>query len=135
MTTTLTVFPDEEQVDLGDVKLTLSLSFRTIKFCEHGVREGEITPMPYIAGWVLLEDMPPLSLVATVLWGLLREHHPDMTLDEVTGLMFTSKHANRLPLGMQTLLSRHFDFTEPKKAKAKNPPKPRGQSKTSTANG
>jgi hypothetical protein len=134
MATQLTVFPDEEQVDLGDVKLTLSLSFRTITVCEQTVRKDEIVPMPYIAGWVLLEEMPPVSLVATVLWALLREHHEDMTHDAVMGLMFTSKHANRLGIGLRALLGRHFDFTPPKE-KVKNPPKRRGASKTSSANG
>ena len=90
--------------------------------------------MPYIAAQILLQEMPPISDVATVLWGMTREHHETMTLDEVMGMMFTSKHANRLALGLRTLLGRHFDFTESKE-KAKNPPKRRGPSKPSSENG
>lgn len=134
MATVLTVFPDEELVDLGDVKLTLSLSFKTITVCEGIMRDGQVIPMPYIAGWMLLEEIPAISDRAKVLWGLLREHHEQMTLDEVTGLMFTSKHANRLAFGMQALLGRHFDFSAPKE-KVKNPPKRRGPSKPSSENG
>jgi hypothetical protein len=135
MATLLTVFPDEELVDLGDVKITLTLNFKTITVCESIIRDGEIVPMPLIAGWVKLQSLPPLSVTGKVLWALMREHHEQMTMDEVMGLVFTSKHSNRLSLGMQKLLDRHFDFTEQPKEKVKNPPKRRGPSKPSSEHG
>jgi hypothetical protein len=134
MATLLTVFPDEELVDLGDVKITLTLSFKTITVCESIIRDGDIVPMPLVAGWILLQELPPISVTGKVLWALTREHHEQMTMDEVMGMMFTSKHANRLALGMQKLLGRHFDFTQPKE-KVKNPPKRRGPSKPSSEHG
>lgn len=128
--TTLTIFPDEEMIDCGEQTVTLALSFKSIMVCETIMVDGEITPMPLIAGWILLQEMSPISVLGKTLYALTRDHHEGLTFDAIMGLMF-GPHANRLAIGLRSLLGRHFDFTTPQKEKVKNPPKRRGPAKTS----
>jgi hypothetical protein len=69
-----------------------------------------------------------LGLVGKVLWGLLREHHAEMTLDETASLMF-GETGQAAGLAVHQLLNAAFPTGE--KAKGKNPPRRRGASKLS----
>jgi hypothetical protein len=73
----------------------------------------------------------PKSLEAKVVWGLLREHHPALGLDEATSLIF-GETGIMVGVAVSKLLEAAFPEADPKaKAKGKNPPKRRGASKTS----
>lgn len=125
----LTAFYDEEALSVGDHSLRLAIDFRAIDVIEHLAGEaGSITPMPEVVA-LLFADPPPLSIAGKVLWGLLRRHHEDITLDQAAGLMF-SEHGDRVAMAMLSLLLRAMNLEE-KKEPAKNPPKRRGASKTS----
>lgn len=118
-------FSDEELVEIGGEKLRLVLNFKAIDVIE-GLADQ---PMPVVL--VQFFSSPsPMGLQGKVLWALLREAHPEVTLDEAAGVMF-SEHANRAGQAVSDLLQRAFNLGEPKKEKGKNPPKPRGASKPS----
>ncbi len=68
------------------------------------------------------------GLNGKVLWGLLRENHADLSLDQVMTLQL-GKNAVPMGLAVQHLLTAAFPAAD--KAKGKNPPKPRGASKPS----
>jgi len=79
---------------------------------------------------------PTTSLLSKVVWGLLRQHHPDITLDQVPTLLY-SDASTAIGIGMGKLLETAFPRAEPAKGKAKpaNPRKPRGASKSSSSRG
>ena len=122
----LTAFYDEEFVEAGEDKLRLAIDFRAIDIIEGLVEE----PMPTVL--VRLFTPPaPIALSGKVLWALLQRHHEGVTLDEACGLMFHKEHGPRTGHAIDKLLSRAFNLVDEPKAKAKNPPKRRGASKTS----
>lgn len=63
-----------------------------------------------------------------VVWGLLREHHPTVSIDEAASLLFGANGV-RVGLAVTELLNAAFPAVD--KAKDENPPLPRGASKTS----
>jgi hypothetical protein len=69
-----------------------------------------------------------MALVGKVLWGLLREKHEGVTLDQAAGVGFGPDGA-KVGLAMADILSRGFNLGG--EAKEKNPPKRRGASKAS----
>lgn len=74
---------------------------------------------------------PKLSLVGKVLWGLLRDQHPEITLDQTASLMF-GETGVMVGIAVNALLEAAFATADPTaKAKGKNPPKRRGASKPS----
>ena len=79
---------------------------------------------------------PATSLQAKVVWGLLRRHHPDIALDQVLTLIYSTA-SSAIGIGMGKLFETAFPRAEPakKKAKAANPPKPRGASRTTSSPG
>ncbi len=70
----------------------------------------------------------PIGLMGKVFWGLLRKHHPDISMDEIVTLM-KDKSGLTMGLALTQLLEAAFGRVE--KVKAKNPPVPRGASKPS----
>lgn len=114
-------FYNEEQLKVGDETLTLVLNFRALDCIEHLTGET----MPSIIPQLI--DDPPYSLVGKVLWGLLREKHEGVSLDDAAGLAF-GKDGPRVGLAMGSLLQRGFNLGE---EKDENPPKRRGRSKSS----
>lgn len=118
-------FYNEEQVKLDEeTSLRLVFNFRAIDAIETLTGES----MDAVAREVLSGE-PRLSVTGKVLWGMLREHHSDATLDEAAGLMFDKERAAPVGLAMGQLLLRAFNIET--KAKGENPPKRRGASKTS----
>jgi hypothetical protein len=114
-------FYHEGQVEVDGETLHLVCNFRAIDCIESvtGEKMSEILPQ--------LAD-PPFALIGKVLWGLLREKHEGVTLDEAAGVGFGPKGA-AVGLVMGDVLRRAFNIGE--EEKGSNPPKRRGASKTS----
>jgi hypothetical protein len=122
-------FYEEEVVRIdGENSVRLAINFRALSAIE-GLAE---TSMDHVLTLVL-SGGAPLSLVGKVLWGLMREHHPESTLDDAAGLLFDKNTNTLVGLAMNALLMRAFHI-EPE-AKDKNPPKRRGASKASSKRG
>jgi hypothetical protein len=113
-------FYNEADVVVEGEKLTLVLNFRAIDVIESVTGEKMTDILPHLAD-------PSHSVVGKVLWGMLREKHEGVTLDEAAGAAF-GPDGDKVGLAMADLLSRGFNLGE---AKAKNPPKRRGASKSS----
>jgi hypothetical protein len=113
-------FYHEGQVEVEGETLHLVCNFRAIDTIEGvtGLKMSDILGQ--------LID-PPHALVGKVLWGLLREKHEGVTLDQAAGVGF-GEHGAEVGLVMGDVLRRAFNIGE---AKGKNPPKPRGKSKPS----
>jgi hypothetical protein len=114
-------FYHDGQVEVDGEKLTLVCNFRAIDVIEGvtGEKMSDILPQ--------LID-PPYALVGKVLWGLLREKHEGVTLDEAAGVGF-GPEGQKVGVVMADVLSRAFNLGE--KAKDENPPRRRGRSKSS----
>lgn len=122
----LVPFYHEAQATVGDTSLRFVLNFRTIDAIEGLVG----SPMPAILPEIVTGSAG-FSLVGKVLWGLLREHHPDVTLDQAAGLMFSDeKVAAEIGVAIGDLFRRGFKIGD-EKAKEENPRKRRGASKAS----
>jgi hypothetical protein len=65
-----------------------SLDFRAIDAIETLTGEADDT-IPSASLWGRR-----LGIIGKVLWGLMRKHHPDSTLDEAAGLMFSTRGVN-----------------------------------------
>lgn len=121
---TVKAFHCEEALSVEGELLRLTLNFKAIDAIESLLGE------PFSA---VIDELNKreqrLGVVGKVLWGLLREHHPEMTLDQAASLMFGG---TGLLVGsaVTRLLESAFPAGDPK-AKGKNPPKRRGASKTS----
>jgi hypothetical protein len=116
-------FYHEGQIEVDGEKLTLVCNFRAIDVIESvtGEKMSEILPQ--------LVD-PPYSLAGKVLWGLLREKHEGVTLDEAAGVGFGPQGA-AVGMVMADVLRRAFNLDGGEKAKGENPSRRRGRSKTS----
>jgi hypothetical protein len=125
----IVAFGEEEQVELADETLTLRLDFAAITRIEGALD----MPMNLIAAHVR-SPHPQLRIIGQVLWSLLREHHPEFTLDQAAGLMFAkAQDGAKMGFALDALLERAFPIAEDRKPK--NPPKRRGRSKSSGAAG
>ena len=118
-------FYNEATVEVEGEQLTLVLNFRAIDVIESVTGEKMTDILPQLVN-------PSHSLVGKVLWGLLREKHEGVTLDQAAGVGFGPDGA-KVGLAMADLLSRAFNLGG--EAKAKNPRKPRGASKSSSSSG
>jgi hypothetical protein len=114
-------FYHEGQVEVDGETLHLVCNFRAIDVIESVTGETMTHILPQLAG------NPPHSLVGKVLWGLLREKHDGVTLDEAAGVGFGPNSAE-IGVVLGDVLRRAFNIGE---AKDKNPPKRRGTSKAS----
>ena len=114
-------FYNEATVEVEGEQLTLVLNFRAIDVIESVTGEPMSAILPQLGPDV------PYSLVGKILWGLLREKHDGVTLDEAAGAGFGPDGA-KVGLAMSNLINQAFNVSE---AKAKNPPKRRGASKSS----
>ena len=117
-------FYHEGQVEVDGETLHLVCNFRAIDVIESvtGEKMSDILPQ--------LVD-PPYALVGKVLWGLLREKHDGITLDQAAGVGF-GPSAALVGVVVADVLQRAFNIGE---AKDKNPPKRRGRSKNTAENG
>lgn len=118
-------FYNEQVVSIDGEDLRLVLNFATID-----AAESLLAPLTFenVVGQ-MLDGTAPTSTQARVVWALLREHHPDLTIDQASSLVIgPSSEAVGVAIGKLILAA--FPITEGK-AKSANPPKPRGASKTS----
>lgn len=109
-------FYNEAQVVVEDEPLTLVLNFRAIDAIEG------VTGLPMSQVLPQLGPDCPYSLAGKVLWGLLREKHEGVTLDQAAGVAF-GPDGVKAGLAMTEVINRGFNFSE---AKDQNPPKRRG---------
>ena len=122
----LQAFYNEEAVTVGGDTYRLVINFRAIDATESLLGRSYNT----ILGEITSPDAP-LSLVGKVLWGMLREHHPDVSLDQTASLLF-GETGIKVGMAVSKLLNAAFSEAEDKpEAKGKNPRKPRGASKVS----
>jgi hypothetical protein len=117
-------FYEEEQVKLEGGMLRLAINFRALGAIETLVEDR----MDNIV-LAVLTGAAPLNVLGKVLWGLMREHHPETGLDDAAGLMFDKVSAVPVGLAISDLLRRAFHVET--EAKGQNPPKRRGASKPS----
>jgi len=120
-------FFHEQQVAVGGETITLAINFRAIDATEQliGRNYDEILKE-------LQKDESPVSLKGKVIWGLLREHHPEYNLDHILPLM-RGEVGVKMGLAIEQLL--HAAFPTAEKEKGKNPLKRRGRSQSSESNG
>lgn len=121
-------FYNEEAVKIGDDTIRLVINFRAMDATESLVGRNYDEVLKEMAA-----GDPPLSLQGKVVWGLLREHHPDLSLDHAMTLLF-GEPSVAVGFAMNKLLNAAFPAADPE-AKGKNPTKPRGASKPSTPRG
>lgn len=120
-------FYQEQLVEVDGEKFTLAINFKAIDATE------QLSGRDYDD--ILNELQSPGCRTGTMgraVWGLLREHHPDMTLDETLSLIAGEKNGLKVGLALRELLQAAFPTAA--EAKGGNPPKPRGVSKP-TSNG
>jgi hypothetical protein len=120
-------FYNEAQVPVGETVLRLVTNMRTIDATEAIVG----MTMPNVITKLLSKD-PPSTLSGKVLWGMLREHHGEITLDQALALA-TGEQQDLIGLAMGDLIQRTYHIGEDKKGE--NPPKRRGASRTSSKSG
>jgi len=115
-------FYHEGQIEVDGETLHLVCNFRAIDVIEAVTGEKMSNILPQLVD-------PPMSLAGKVLWGLLREKHEGVTLDEAAGVAFGPEGA-AIGVVMGDVLRRAFNIGG-EEAKDQNPPMRRGRSKTS----
>lgn len=126
----LASFHHEEVVTVGEDALRLVINFLALDAIESAVGRGFDT---------ILRDLtsssarPAIGLQAQVLWGLLREHRPDITLDQAAALVIGPTNT-AIGMALGRLLASAFPAGE-QKAKDPHPRAPRGASSNSSSPG
>lgn len=122
-------FYNEAQAPLSDgTVLRLVVNFRSIDAFEGLVGKSMETMLPEIAS-----GRAGYGIVGKFVWSLLLEHHPELTMDQIAGLMF-GEDGDAVGVVVGHLIQRAFNLGEVQE-KAANPPKRRGQSRTSAKSG
>ena len=116
-------FYNEEVIHVGEDRLRLVLNFRAIDAAEGLIGKPFSSVLAEVADGTAGE-----ALVGKVVWGLLREHHPELSIDQVAGLLFGPPG---ILLGGAVNRLLHASFSAAEEPEAANPPKPRGASKPS----
>ncbi|MEG3177052.1 hypothetical protein U1872_12490 [Sphingomonas sp. RB3P16] len=129
----LHAFYHEEAVKVGDEVLRLTLDFRALDAIESHTNRAFDEILHQLTA---RRAVPPNSLVARVVWGLLRTHHPEVDIDQAMGVV-NGPSAGAVGIAMGTLFEKGFPRAKPGDAKAKpaHPRKPRGASKPSSSHG
>lgn len=125
-------FHNDASVEVGDISLRLVIDFHAIDVIEALLGEGMDQVLPR-----LLAPNPPHALAGKVLWAMLREHHSEVTLDQVAGILYSPEHGPRVGLVAGDLVRRAFnigDATEGRKG-ARPPRRSRGASRPSSRSG
>ena len=112
-------FYNEETVEIEGEVFQLVLNFRSIDATESVALKSWAEILDEITG-----DSPRQGTIGRVLWGLLRENHPEITLDQTATLMF-GETGVRVGLAVKRLLDAAFNGAE-EKTKGENPLEPRG---------
>lgn len=124
----LNAYYNEAQVRVDDeTVLRLVVNMATIDATEAIVG----VTMPNVIEKLMGND-PPTTLGGKVLWGMLRHHHPEITLDQSLSLA-TGECQDLIGAAMGDLFRRTFHIGE--EAKQENPRKRRGASRPSSRNG
>lgn len=130
----LAAFYHEEPVTVGDDTYRLCMNFRGIDAIESSTgRPFDGILQEFTSG----DASPTISLQGRVVWGLLREHHPSVTIDQVATLLF-SPASVQIGMAMGKLFDNAFPRAEepkPGKDKPAHPRKPRGASKATSSPG
>lgn len=116
----LKAFYHEQAVEVEGSTLRLVIDFGALDAIESLTGKG-------FDGTVqeLTRADPPMSLQARVVWGLLRRHHPEVSLDQATTLLFGDT-GKLVGIAMGQLIAAAFSpDDEPAEAKPR-PRKPRG---------
>ena len=127
----LVAFAPEEQVEAFGETFTLRLDFRAISVIEGALNLQFPAVVAELRG-----GNPPYATLSRVLWALLREHHPEVTIDQCLAIvMDPGKDGGKFGFALDALLERAFPVVTEDRKKP-NPPKKRGgRSKTSGASG
>lgn len=112
-------FYNEQNVEIDGETLRLVINFKAIDATEKflGRNYGEILDE-------LQESDCPIGTTGGVVWGLLREHHADMSIDQAATLCFGA-HSVAVGIALTELLQAAFPVA--KEEKGQNPPKRRGR--------
>jgi hypothetical protein len=112
-------FYHEQTVEIDGETIRLAINFRAIDATEQLLGYGYDEILSEVQ-----KPKPPVGLTGKVLWGLLREHHPE--IDEILTLQAGN---NGAITGLA--VTKLFEAAFPEEEKGKNPRKPRGASKPS----
>lgn len=127
----LVAFSVEEQAEAFGETLTLRLDFRAAT-----VIEGALDMDLPIAVAHIRSGSCSYSVLCQVLWGLLREHHPSVTLDQcLSVVMDKGTDGAKVGFALDALLNRAFPLPAKDDDKKKPQRKPSGQSRSSVAAG
>lgn len=121
-------FYAEQTVVVDGEPLTLAIDFAAIDATE---RLSEGRPYNEILDELQKPDCP-IGTTGRVVWGLLRKHHREMTIDQAASLLF-GENSVIVGAAVSELLNAAFPTVE--KAKAKGPRKPRGTLESSSGDG
>lgn len=123
-------FHNEEAVRVGEDTYRLVLNFRAIDATETqlGGRSYESILNELLVG------RPSVGLQARVVWGLLREHHPHISLEEADALA-RGPSSGDIGVALGKLLHAAFPIIQEPKAKDANPQVRRGRSQSSARSG
>lgn len=126
----LVAFAPEEQIEAFGETYTLRLDNRAISVIEGSLDLTFPAVVTHIRG-----GNPPYAMLSRVLWAMLREWNPEVTIDQALSIVM-DRGANAVKFGfaLDALLERAFPIATEDKDKP-NPPKRRGRSKTSAVNG
>lgn len=122
----------EHALTLGDETYRLVINFEAIDATESraGNRRYDIMLEEF------LRDEATVGTQAHLLWGMLREHHAEITPAIAAAMMRLPGASSRIGFAMHQLITTAFPAKEEgPPPKHKNPPKPRGASKPSTNRG
>lgn len=121
-------FYNEQLVEIEGEKFRLVLNFKAIDATE------QLSGRDYddILAELQSKDCRTGTMGRAV-WGLLREHHPEVTIDETLSLMAGEANGKKIGIALGLLLDAAFPTAE--KAKDENPPGPRGQSQNTESVG
>ena len=112
-------FYHEQLVEIDGEKITLALNFKAIDATE------QLADRDYDD--ILSELQSKNCRTGTMgraVWGLLREHHPEFTLDETLSLMAGQENGTKIGFALHQLLAAAFPSGQ--EAKDENPLEPLG---------
>ena len=125
----LVAFCPEEQVEAFGETLTLRLDFRAITTVE-----GALDLAFPVAVAHARNSPPSYSILSRLLWSCLRQHNPEITIDQCLGMvMDRGAEGAKVGFALDALLERAFPIAEDKKPK--NGQRRNGRQKTSAASG
>lgn len=112
-------FYHEQMVEIDGEKLRLVINFKAIDATE------QLSGRDFDS---ILDELQSkdcrAGTMGRAVWGLLREHHPEVTIDETMSLLAGEENGMKVGVALRFLLEAAFPTVE--KEKGENPPEPRG---------